>query len=100
MARHALGSANQVESILQLGRIVGRIDTQAPAEGPLVVVLARMVPDRSLIGVDTFVRTGAGPFAFAVTPGRYHLGAYEDRKSRIRGTRASGARRDGVGSGR
>ena len=29
--------------------------------------------------VDTFVRPGPGRFAFAVTPGRYNLSAYEDR---------------------
>ena len=79
--RDALGFEKQATSARQLARIEGRIDTAAPAEGPLVVVLAR--PGEAerdpLVGVDTFVRSGPGSFAFAVTPGRYHLGAYEDR---------------------
>ena len=79
--RDALGFEKQARSARQLARIEGRIDTEAPAEGPLVVVLARPGETESdpLVGVDTFVRSGPGSFAFAVTPGRYHLGAYEDR---------------------
>jgi pimeloyl-ACP methyl ester carboxylesterase len=78
--RYALTSRSQVRSLLQLGRIEGRIDS-APADGPLVVVLTRPVEteSRSGLDVDTFVRRGPGRFAFAVTPGRYNLSAYEDR---------------------
>jgi pimeloyl-ACP methyl ester carboxylesterase len=79
--RYALTSRGQVRSLLQLGRIEGRIDSAAPAEGPLVVVLTRPVEteSRSWLDVDTFVGPGPGRFAFAVTPGRYNLSAYEDR---------------------
>jgi pimeloyl-ACP methyl ester carboxylesterase len=79
--RDALRFEEQARSARQLGRIEGRIDTEVPAEGPLVVVLARPGEPEGdpLVGVDTFVRHDAGSFAFAVTPGRYALGAYEDR---------------------
>lgn len=79
--RLALGFGKQVGEVRRLGRIEGRIQTEVPAEGPLVVVLAK--PDETgsqpLVGVDTFVRSSPGSFAFAVTPGRYNLGAWEDR---------------------
>lgn len=74
--RYALTSRGQVRSLLQLGRIEGRIDSAAPADGPLVVVLTE---SRGGLDVDTFVRPGAGRFAFAVTPGSYILSAYADR---------------------
>jgi len=77
--RYALTSRGQVRSLLQLGRIEGRIDTEAPIDGPLVVVLARPGETESQPLVDTFVRSGPGRFTFAVTPGRYNLAAYEDR---------------------
>jgi pimeloyl-ACP methyl ester carboxylesterase len=79
--RDALGFEKQARRARQLARIEGRVDTEAPAEGPLVVVLARPGETESepLVGVDTFVRSNPGTFAFAVTPGRYNLGAYEDR---------------------
>ena len=79
--RYGLTSRGQVRSLLQLGRIEGRIDSLKPAVGPLVVVLTRSVETESRWGldVDTFVRPGPGRFAFAVTPGRYELSAYEDR---------------------
>ena len=79
--RDVLGFEKQARSARQLGRIEGRIETEAPAEGPLVVVLARPGETESdpPVGVDTFVRSGPGSFAFAVTPGLYNLGAYEDR---------------------
>jgi pimeloyl-ACP methyl ester carboxylesterase len=77
--RYALTSGGQVQRLLQLGRIEGRIDTEAPIEGPLVVVLARPGETESQSLVDTFVRPGPGRFTFAVTPGRYDLAAYEDR---------------------
>lgn len=79
--RRALDFGKQLESVRKLGRIEGRIDTEAPEEGPLVVVLAKPGETESdpFVGVDTFVRSGPGTFSFAVTPGRYSLGAYEDR---------------------
>ena len=45
--RYALTSRGQVRSLLQLGRIEGRIDSAAPADGPLVVVLTRPVETES-----------------------------------------------------
>jgi pimeloyl-ACP methyl ester carboxylesterase len=77
--RDAIGS--DVSHWRALGRIEGRVDSEAPTEGPLVVVLAKPgdTETHSLVGVDTFVRPSPGSFAFAVSPGRYHLGAYEDR---------------------
>jgi pimeloyl-ACP methyl ester carboxylesterase len=74
--QYALTSRGQVRSLLQLGRIEGRIDSAAPADGPLVVVLTE---SRWGLDFDTYVRPGPGRFAFTVTPGRYNLSAYEDR---------------------
>ncbi len=79
--RRALHFERQAVQARQIARIEGRIETEAAAEGPLVVVLARPGETGSdpLIGVDTFVRLLPGSFAFPVAPGRYRLGAYEDR---------------------
>jgi len=79
--RYALTFPGHALSLLELARIEGRIDTAAPADGPLVVLLTRPLETegRPSVGVDTFVRSGPGHFAFAVTPGRYNLSAYEDR---------------------
>ena len=50
----------------------GRIDTEGPAEGTLVVVLGRPSDTEGgkPKGVDTFVRVRPGTFAFPVAPGR------------------------------
>jgi pimeloyl-ACP methyl ester carboxylesterase len=81
--QRALGYADQVGRANQLARVSGRIDTEGPAEGPLVVVIARApeVEGGALVGVDSFVRVRPGSYAFGVTPGRYQLGAYEDRNA-------------------
>jgi len=79
--RRALNFGDQAAQARQVARIEGRIETEAAAEGPLVVVLARPGATESdpLVGVDTFVRLTPGNFAFPVAPGSYRLGAYEDR---------------------
>jgi hypothetical protein len=79
--RLALDFEKQGAQARALARIEGRIDTEAPAEGPLVVVLTKpgTSEDALPVGVDTFVRQTPGSFAFPVAPGRYRLGAYEDR---------------------
>jgi pimeloyl-ACP methyl ester carboxylesterase len=62
-------------------RIDGRIDTEGPSEGMLVVVLGKAAedPNDQPTGVDTYVRVRPGTYAFRVAPGRYQVGAYEDR---------------------
>jgi pimeloyl-ACP methyl ester carboxylesterase len=81
--RLALDFAEQADQVRVHARIDGRIETEGPAEGPLVVVLAKGGPGEGepLVGVDTFVRSRPGSFAFSVAPGRYRLGAYEDRNA-------------------
>jgi pimeloyl-ACP methyl ester carboxylesterase len=76
-----LGFKEQAEQRRQLARIDGRIDTEGKAEGTLVVVLGSQsdTEDERPKGVDTFVRVRPGTFAFPVAPGRYQVGAYEDR---------------------
>jgi pimeloyl-ACP methyl ester carboxylesterase len=68
----------------KLSVVRGTVETEAPSEATLVVVLskAREVSDDPLapiVGVDTYVRLQPGSFVFVVAPGRYQLGAYEDR---------------------
>lgn len=77
--RRALDFGQQAERVRQFSRVEGQVATERPPEGPLVVLLAREAEDGELIAIDTFVRTQAGSFAFSVAPGRYRLGAYEDR---------------------
>jgi pimeloyl-ACP methyl ester carboxylesterase len=74
----ALGFKKQVAKAAAYATIEGSIDTEAPAEGPLVVVVGETI-DESLRGVDSFVRSRPGAFVFQVPAGRYQLGAYEDR---------------------
>jgi hypothetical protein len=77
--RLALGFEQQLARVERKARIDGRIETEAPAEGPLVVVLGRVLDDGKLVGVDSFIRVRPGTYAFPVDPGRYQVGAYEDR---------------------
>jgi pimeloyl-ACP methyl ester carboxylesterase len=79
--RRALHFEKQAGKARQVARVEGRVETEAAAEGPLIVVLARPGESESdaLVGVDTYVRVLPGSFAFSVAPGRYRLGAYEDR---------------------
>jgi hypothetical protein len=79
--KRVIGFKDQVAQVQGNARIEGRIDTEGPAEGTLVVVLGRVsdTPGELPAGVDSFVRVRPGTFAFPVAPGRYQLGAYEDR---------------------
>jgi pimeloyl-ACP methyl ester carboxylesterase len=79
--KRVFGFKKQLEQVQQIGRIEGRIDTEAPADGTLVVVLARPgeSEDGKPVGLDTYVRVKPGTYVFPVTAGRYQLGAYEDR---------------------
>lgn len=77
--RHVIGFKEQVARVERIGRIDGRIDTEGPADGTLVVVLGRPGENGEIVGVDSFVRIEPGTFAFALSAGRYQIGAYEDR---------------------
>jgi pimeloyl-ACP methyl ester carboxylesterase len=94
-----MGFKEQEAEAKGLARVDGRIDTEGPSEGTLVVVLGRAPedPNDQATGVDSFVRVRPGTYAFPVKPGRYQVGAYEDRNqnglldpgeraSRIRGS--------------
>jgi pimeloyl-ACP methyl ester carboxylesterase len=78
-----LGFKEQAAALRQVARIEGRVDTEGPAAGILVVVLATPgeVEGDPPVGLDTYVRIRPGSFAFPVAAGRYMLGAYEDRNS-------------------
>jgi pimeloyl-ACP methyl ester carboxylesterase len=77
--RRVLGFEQQLARAERIARVEGRIETEAPGEGSLVVVLGRQLEGGELQGVDSFIRTGPGSYAFPVAPGRYRVGAYEDR---------------------
>ena len=77
--KRVIGFKKQAEQARQTARIDGRIDTEGPAEGTLVVVLAREREGDKPLGVDSYIRLKPGSYAFPVGPGRYKLGAYEDR---------------------
>ena len=81
--QRVLGFDEQIARAERVARVAGRIDTEVSPEGPLVPMLARPseVEGAPLIPVDTFVRERAGSYAFPVAPGRYLLGAYEDRNA-------------------
>jgi hypothetical protein len=72
-----LGFRHQAEQVRRWARVEGRIETEGPSEGTLVVLLARAGEPPT--GVDSYVRVRPGSFAFPVAPGRYLVGAYEDR---------------------
>jgi hypothetical protein len=76
-----LGFRNQAEQVRRWARVEGHIDAEGPSEGTLVVLLARPGASEAdpPTGVDSFVRVRPGTYAFAVAPGRYLVGAYEDR---------------------
>ena len=78
--RLVIGFQDQAAQARALARIEGQIATEGPLKGNLVVILARVVEgeDRP-VGVDSFVRVNPGSYAFVVAPGRFKVGAYEDR---------------------
>jgi pimeloyl-ACP methyl ester carboxylesterase len=76
-----LNFEKQMAEASRISRIGGQLEVEGASEGVLVVVLAR-VPDAEgapLVGVDTYVRLRPGSYAFPAAPGRYRVGAYEDR---------------------
>jgi pimeloyl-ACP methyl ester carboxylesterase len=78
--RQVVGYEDQEIQSQKLSRIDGKITTEGPVEGVLVVVLGRFVEGESTaVGVDSYVREKSGSYAFAVSPGRFQVGAYEDR---------------------
>ena len=76
-----IGYKHQAAQARGTARIDGRIDTEGPSKGVLVVVLGKAAedPNDPATGVDTYVRVRPGTYAFRVSPGRYQVGAYEDR---------------------
>lgn len=81
-----IGFEDQMRQARANSTVTGRVDTEGPVEGSLVVVLARLIEGQGergeqeeLIGIDTYVRVTRGTYRFIVSPGRYRLGAYEDR---------------------
>jgi pimeloyl-ACP methyl ester carboxylesterase len=78
--RQVFGFKEQAAQARAMARIDGRIETEGPSQGTLVVVLGRLVEgEEKPVGVDSYVRLKPGTYAFAVGPGRYQVGAYEDR---------------------
>jgi pimeloyl-ACP methyl ester carboxylesterase len=79
-----IGFKKQVAKAEAKARVSGRIETEGAAEGTLVVVLGHIVrgdglEEGELKGVDSYVRLNDGSYLFIVAPGRYRVGAYEDR---------------------
>ena len=59
-----------------MSRIEGRIETEGPLEGILVVILGRLVDgEEGVVGVDSYVRLKSGSYVFGVSPGRFQVGA-------------------------
>ncbi len=78
--RRVLDFEKQGDQARRMSRIEGRIDTEGPVEGVLVVVLARLVEgEEKPVGIDSYVREHPGSYAFGVAAGRFQVGAYEDR---------------------
>ena len=87
-----LGIEEQRAVVESFGGIRGSVRLDRPATGPLVVVLGRAaaapssdVQDEGAATIaDHFTLARAGEFAFAVSPGRYRLAAFEDHNSNLR----------------
>ena len=81
MLKNVAGFKEQVKMAKATGLVNGTIDVERGATGTLVVVIA--IPSEGADGrplaLDSYVRRRAGTYAFAVEPGRYVVGAYEDR---------------------
>jgi pimeloyl-ACP methyl ester carboxylesterase len=74
-----LGFKEQAQQARFQARVAGDLTSEGPSVGTLVVVIGRLAEGDKLVGVDSYVRTNPGSYAFLVSPGRYQLGAYEDR---------------------
>jgi pimeloyl-ACP methyl ester carboxylesterase len=78
--RRVFGFKEQANQARAISRISGDITTEGETVGHLVVILGRVVHESGkVVGVDSYVRVNSGTYAFAVAPGRFQLGAYEDR---------------------
>lgn len=58
--------------------VIGTVSTAHTATGPLVVGLLARGESGETYLLDHFVAEKPGPFVFAVAPGKYWLGAFED----------------------
>ena len=73
--RRILDFKHQAAQAETIARIHGRIDTEGPVDGNLVVVLARVVEGQDLLlGVDSYVRVDPGSYAFSVPAGSVPVG--------------------------
>ena len=89
--RQVFGFKEQEVALRATVRISGAIETEGSVDGTLVVLVetpiyaedASPVLDEkgrpTYLGVDTYTRANQGTFLFHLPPGRYRLGAYEDR---------------------
>jgi pimeloyl-ACP methyl ester carboxylesterase len=86
-----LGFKDQVAAADATVRISGKIDTEGPVQGNLIIIVASpaYAEDGSPmqnedgspahLGVDSYSRANPGTFLFILAPGKYRIGAYEDR---------------------
>ena len=81
MIQNVLGVEDQLARTRSLSRVQGQIDVEGGATGTLVVVIGTPAESEGgkITGVDSYVRVRAGSYAFPVNPGRYVVGAFEDR---------------------
>ena len=90
--QNILDFEEQVQEAQQSVRITGTIRTEGPADGNLVVLVGSAVFDEDgkpviqengipqHLGLDLYTRRNPGSFLFILTePGKFRLGAYEDR---------------------
>ncbi len=78
--RRIIDFKDQASQARATSRIEGRIETEGPLQGNLVVILGRLVDGQEkAVGIDSYVRVNPGSYAFSVAPGRFQVGAYEDR---------------------
>lgn len=81
MMRDVLGVKDQIARSQSMARVHGQVDVEGGATGTLVVVIGVPAENEGdeIKGIDSYVRVRAGSYAFPVSPGRYVVGAYEDR---------------------
>jgi hypothetical protein len=71
--RRVFDFKEQVAEAKAMVRISDSIRTEGPADGTLIVVLARLVEGDELKGADDYPRTHPGTFLFITVPGRLSL---------------------------
>ncbi|MGH0037084.1 MAG: alpha/beta hydrolase [Myxococcota bacterium] len=91
MLSRLVGFEEQLEEVQAKVRISGTVESDAPVEGALVVVVTtpETAPDGSPVlhpdgtqrhpAVDGYTRSDPGTFLFMLDAGEYRVGAYEDR---------------------